>query len=250
MPLWHKRTPHFIHTYSLAPPCPPPPPPCLQVTGYAFGEAGKPGLVVLQEWWGIDGDIKHNGAKFASKGFRVVVPDLYEGKLGLEAEEAHHLMTNLNWPQAVQDVGSAAQFLQAEGSKKVGVTGFCMGGALSLAAAVLVPEIAAAVPFYGIPDPALADPAKMTKPVQGHFGLNDGMKGFSDPEAAKALEEKLKAAGVEHEVHLYEGVGHAFMNETPEGVERRSKLGQGEHHQGAIDTAFERAVTFLHKHLE
>lgn len=89
----------------------------------------------------------------ASKGYRCLIPDLYRGKIGLEAEEAHHLMSNLEWPGAVADIAGAAAFLRQEGSKKVGVAGFCMGGALAIAAAVRAgPELLdAAVPFYGTP---------------------------------------------------------------------------------------------------
>jgi carboxymethylenebutenolidase len=140
--------------------------------------------------------------KIASAGYRVLVPDLYRGKLGSEAEEAHHLMSNQDWPGAVADIGGAARFLKAEGSPKVGVTGFCMGGALALAAAVLVPELDAAAPFYGVPNPGLADTKKVRVPVQGHFGGQDPMKGFSDPLAAADLEENLKAAGVPNEVFI------------------------------------------------
>jgi carboxymethylenebutenolidase len=78
-------------------------------------------------------------------------------------------MTNLDFKAAVEDVAAAADFLRAEGAEKVGVTGFCMGGALSLATAALKPSsVNAAAPFYGIPSPALADPATVKCPVQGH----------------------------------------------------------------------------------
>ncbi len=178
-----------------------------------------------------------------------MIPDLYRGKIGLEAEEAHHLMTNLDWPGAVSDIAGAAAFLRAEGSAKVGVTGFCMGGALAIAAAVRVPDVACAVPFYGIPPLQLADPSTCTKPIQGHYGGKDAMAGFSDPAAVDALEAALKKTGVEVEIHRYATVGHAFMNATEEGKSRRSKLGQGEHDQAAVDLAWERLFGFFGKHL-
>jgi carboxymethylenebutenolidase len=131
-----------------------------------------------------------------------LVPDLYRGKVGAEAEEAHHLMSNLDWPSAVEDIRGAARFLKAEGSPKVGVIGFCMGGALALAAAVHVEELDAAVPFYGVPNPQLADTKKTRVPVQGHFGGQDPMKGFSDAMAAADLDEALAVAGVTHEVFI------------------------------------------------
>jgi carboxymethylenebutenolidase len=179
----------------------------------------------------------------------VLLPDLYRGKLGLEAEEAHHLMSNLDWALAVEDIRGAARQLKAEGSAKVGITGFCMGGALSLAGVGLVEEIDAAAPFYGIPQKALCDPATIRKPVQGHFGTEDNHKGFSDPEAAAALGEALKAAGAEYEILMYPGVGHAFMNDSPESIERKRKLGQGEHDQAAVDLAWSRVFAFFGKHI-
>ncbi len=121
---------------------------------------------------------------------------------------------------------------------------------MSLAGAVHAQgAIDAAVPFYGTPQDQLADVSTIKCPVQGHFGKEDKMAGFSDPAAAAALEEKLKKAGVEHAVFLYDGLGHAFMNELPAAVERRSKLGQGEHHQPSVDLAFGRCVDFLKAHL-
>ncbi len=157
-------------------------------------------------------------------------------------------MSNLDFPGAVKDIQKAAQVLRAEGSKKVGATGFCMGGALVLGAGVLVPEVDAVAPFYGI-NFQLADPATMKKPVQGHFGGQDGMKGFSDPGAVDTLEAKLTASGCEFELFRYPTVGHAFMNATPEGIARKAKLGQGEHDQAAVDQAWDRLVPFFLKHL-
>jgi carboxymethylenebutenolidase len=174
------------------------------------------------------------------------VPDLYRGKLGVEAEEAHHLMSNLDWKGAVEDIRGAARYLrEVEGARKVGVTGFCMGGALTLAAGVLVEEVDAVAPFYGVPGAGLADCAKMRVPVQAHFGQTDSMAGFSDPAAADALEEALKASGVEHTVIRHPGVGHAFMNDLPAAIERKRKLGQGEHVQAEVDRAMAQMTDFF-----
>jgi hypothetical protein len=108
------------------------------------------------------------------------------GTLGLEAEEAHHLMSNLDWPGAVEDIRGAARYLKSsEASAKVGVTGFCMGGALSLSAAVLVDEVDAAAPFYGIPQGV--DLTGVKKPIQGHYGDKDTNAGFSDPAVRRHL---------------------------------------------------------------
>src|SRR6266850_7501747 len=99
--------------------------------------AKAPGVVVIQEWWGLNDQIKGVASRFADAGYRALVPDLYRGKLGLDAKEAEHLMTNLNFGDAAgQDVGGAVQYLKSTGSQTVGVTGFCMGGALTLLSAV------------------------------------------------------------------------------------------------------------------
>src|ERR1700686_3072044 len=113
------------------------------VNGYLTdGAAAAPGIVVIQEWWGLNDQIKGVADKFAAAGYRALVPDLYRGKVALEAKEAEHLMKGLNFAVAAgQDVRGAVQQLKASGSSKVGVTGFCMGGALTLLAAVNVPEV-------------------------------------------------------------------------------------------------------------
>jgi carboxymethylenebutenolidase len=223
------------------------------VPGLFFGSGSvgpKPGVIVLQEWWGITPEIQQQAEKIAQNGFDVIVPDLYRGKLGVDAEEASHLMSNLDFIAAVDDIRGAIEHLQSKDkNRKVGITGFCMGGALTLASAGLVKGIACAAPFYGIPDPRLCDPVNIKIPVQAHFGELDTMKGFSDPEAAALLKKKLEQAGVEHEVFTYQGVGHAFMNDTEAAIKRKKELGFGEHNQAHVEFAWTRLFQFLKKHL-
>jgi carboxymethylenebutenolidase len=125
-----------------------------KVDGYLAepaGGANAPGIVVIQEWWGVNEQIRGVADRLATAGYRALVPDLYRGKSTIEAEEAHHLMTGLNFADAAsQDIRGAVQFLKAHGNK-VGVTGFCMGGALTLLAACMAPEIHASVVWYGCP---------------------------------------------------------------------------------------------------
>ncbi|XWS36780.1 hypothetical protein CRYUN_Cryun20dG0115300 [Craigia yunnanensis] len=109
--------------------------------------------------------------------------------------------------------------------QQVGMTGFCIGGALSIASSVLVPEVDAVVSFYGVPSPELADPAQAKAPIQAHFVELDNIVGFSDVMTAKALEEKLKASGIPYEVHIYPGNAHAFMNMSPESIKEEEGLG-------------------------
>jgi hypothetical protein len=113
--------------------------------------AGAPGVVVIQEWWGLNDQIRGVADRFAAAGYLALVPDLYRGKSTVAAAEAEHLMTHLNFGDAAgQDVRGAVQYLKAR-CARVGVTGFCMGGALTLLAAVHVPEADAGVVWYGFP---------------------------------------------------------------------------------------------------
>jgi carboxymethylenebutenolidase len=181
-----------------------------QTKGYlATAGDGRPGVVVIQEWWGLNDQICGAADRFARAGYNVLAPDLYKGRLTTEPDEANHLMTGLDFPAATyQDLRGAVQHLKRQ-SSKVAVMGFCMGGALTIAAAVHVPEVDATVCFYGIPPKEFADPAKMKVPFQGHFANRDD---WCTPAAVDELEKALKAAGVKHEIYRYDAA-HAFANE-------------------------------------
>lgn len=169
-----------------------------------------PAVVVIQEWWGLNDQIKGVADQLAATGYRVLVPDLYRGKLGLDAKEAEHLMTNLNFGDAAtQDIRGAVQYLK-QTSSKTGVTGFCMGGALTILAAVNVPESDAAVSWYGCPPLEYVDASKIKAPLMAHWALDDA---FFPNSQVDAVEQKLKEAGVKYEGHRYKAK-HAFANET------------------------------------
>jgi carboxymethylenebutenolidase len=178
--------------------------------GYlASAGAGRPGIVVIQEWWGLNDQICGVADRFARAGFNALAPDLYKGRVTQAPDEANHLMTGLDFPGAThQDIRGAVQSLAAQGAK-VGVMGFCMGGALTVAAAVHVPECAAGVCFYGIPPADFADPAKIRIPFQGHFANKDD---WCTPAAADGLEKSMKAAGQTPQIHRYDA-DHGFFNE-------------------------------------
>ena len=178
--------------------------------GYlATAGQGRPGVVVIQEWWGLNDQICGVADRFARAGYNALAPDLYKGRLTTEPDEANHLMTGLDFPAAThQDLRGATQHLKTQ-SGKVAVMGFCMGGALTIAAAVHVPEVAAGVCFYGIPPKDFADPARIRVPFQGHFANQDD---WCTPAAVDDLETTLKAAGVRHEIYRYDAA-HAFFNE-------------------------------------
>jgi carboxymethylenebutenolidase len=175
-----------------------------------------PGVVVIQEWWGVNEQIRGVAERLAIAGYRALVPDLYRGKFTVEAEEAHHLMTGLNFADAAsQDVRGAVQFLKAS-SSRVGVTGFCMGGALTLLAACMAPEIDASVVWYGCPPLEYIDATKIKAPLQGHWATQDE---FFKISSIDQLEAKLRAAGVSYDFHRYLA-HHAFANETAVGPQR------------------------------
>jgi carboxymethylenebutenolidase len=178
--------------------------------GYlASAGQGRPGVVVIQEWWGLNDQICGVADRFARAGYNALAPDLYKGRLTTVPDEANHLMTNLNFADAThQDLRGAAQHLKTS-SGKVAVMGFCMGGALTIAAAVHVPGLAASVCFYGIPPKEFADPAKIAIPFQGHFANQDD---WCTPAAVDTLETAMKAAGQSPEIYRYDAA-HAFFNE-------------------------------------
>ncbi len=178
--------------------------------GYlASAGAGRPGIVVIQEWWGLNDQICGVADRFARAGYNALAPDLYKGRVTQAPDEANHLMTGLDFPGAThQDIRGAVQHLAAQGAK-VGVMGFCMGGALTVAASVHVPEVSAGVCFYGIPPADFANPANIRTPFQGHFANKDD---WCTPAAADGLEQAMKAAGQSPQIYRYDA-DHGFFNE-------------------------------------
>jgi carboxymethylenebutenolidase len=203
-----------------------------------------PGIVVIQEWWGLNDQIRGVADRFAQAGYRALVPDLYRGKSTVEAEEANHLMTNLDFGQAAgQDVRGAVNHLKGSGSARCGVTGFCMGGALTTLAAVHVPEMDAGVIWYGYPPLEYVDAAKIKAPLLGHWATHDEFFAIA---GVDALEAKLRAAGVSFEFHRYDAK-HAFFNETQVGDKRL--LPALEHDAAAASLAWKRTLHFFGRHL-
>jgi carboxymethylenebutenolidase len=176
---------------------------------FAAAGQGRPGVVVIQEWWGLNDQICGVADRFARSGYNALAPDLYKGRVTAQADEANHLMSGLDFADAThQDLRGAAQYLKAQ-STDVAVMGYCMGGALTIAAAVHVSEFVAGVCFYGIPPREFADPAKIRVPLQGHFANKDD---WCTPAAVDDLEKTLKTAGIKHEIYRYDAA-HAFANE-------------------------------------
>jgi len=193
--------------------------------GYvAAAESGAgPGVIVLQEWWGLVPQIKGVCDQLAAEGFTALAPDLYQGEMAehTEMDKAGELMTTLPPERAARDMSAAIDFLldhDACTSSTVGVTGFCMGGLLTLRiAAIAGDRVSAAAPFYGAPlgDDSL-DWSNLSARVEGHFASSDD---FFPPDACEALAAELRALGKDVVFHVYEGTGHGFGNwENPLGT--------------------------------
>ena len=209
---------------------------------YVEPKAGNraPAVVVIQEWWGLNDQIKGVANRLAADGYRALVPDLYRGKVGLDAQEAGHLMSNLNFGDAAsQDIRGAVQHLK-ESSPKVVVMGFCMGGALTMLAAVHAPEADAAVTWYGYPPLEYVDATKIKVPVLGHWATDDA---YFPIQQVDALEQKLKQANVKFEFYRY-NAKHAFANET-----LKQSTGPIVYDAPSAETAWARTMTFLKKHI-
>jgi len=215
-------------------------------SGYlAVPDSGSgPGVLVVQEWWGLVPQIKRVCGRLAAEGFVALAPDLYHGEHAehTEMDKAGELMQSLPPDRAARDMAGAINFLlghEAVRGDQVGVIGFCMGGALALLIAALQGDkVGAVTPFYGAPLGDMApDWSTLSAPVQGHFAENDD---WFPPAATKELERELRDMGKDVEFIVYPGTGHAFGNEdNPIGT----------HNEEAAATAWDRATTFLNAKL-
>src|SRR5881396_888983 len=174
-----------------------------------------PGVLVIQEWWGLDAGIKAMADRLASSGFVALAPDLYHGEVAAhdEMDKAAHLMQSLPPDRAGRDMSGAVDYLSAHSavtSDGIGVVGFCMGGMLAFLIAANRPDkVKAVVPFYGFPQGDMEpDWSKLTASVSGHMAEHDD---YFPPAAAKALEGKLRAMGKDVTLTVHPGTGHAFM---------------------------------------
>ncbi len=195
------------------------------------------GVVVIQEWHGLNDQMKGKVDRFAKEGFLALCPDLYHGKVATNDQEAASLMNQLDWGHAVADIGAAAAHLRghARSNGKVGVLGFCMGGALAFAAALNVDGLACAVPFYGLPQIPPEKLANIKIPVQAHFAKTDE---WAKASVAEEIQKKIRAAGGHMDLFVYDA-GHAFMRETD----------PSKYDAPSAKLAWERTLDFLRKQL-
>jgi carboxymethylenebutenolidase len=210
------------------------------VSGYVArpqAAGSYPAVILFQEYWGVNAHVRSLVDRLAAEGFVVLAPDLYEGVVAKDATEAASLMQKLDWGKAMDQAKGAAKFLAAHprSTGKLGVIGFCMGGALAFAAATEMPELAAAVPFYGIPDPKNTDYSKVRAPILAHFSKTDQ---WAKPELAADVKKQIDAQGGSMTLEVYDA-GHAFMNDTRPEV----------HSPENAKLAWSRSVAFLQEKL-
>jgi carboxymethylenebutenolidase len=175
---------------------------------------GGPGVIVIQEWWGLVPHIKDVADRLAVEGFTALAPDLYHGQVTTEPDEAGKLMMSLNIEQAAKDLSGAVDLLLNDAAvpgDSVGVVGFCMGGGLAIFLACLRPEVSTCVPFYGVgPAAEKADFSRTKASFLGHWGEADHSVSH---EQVDALATKIAAGGGESEMHWYADCDHAFFND-------------------------------------
>lgn len=201
------------------------------------GSGQWPAIIVIHEWWGLNENIKEISDRFAKEGFLALAVDLYKNHVATSKEEAQKLVDNLSLEDGLQICLEAVGYLKSRGDVgKIGVTGFCMGGKYTLALAGYSPEMSACVPFYGhVPQPVDQYLAELKCPVLGHYAeLDDGIP----PAEVQLLKATLTKNGLEHEIIIYPGAHHAFMNDRGD-----------RYNPEAAKQAWERTIKFLEKKL-
>jgi carboxymethylenebutenolidase len=211
-------------------------------TGYmAVPASGKgPGIIVIQEWWGLVPHIKDICDRFAAEGYVALAPDLYHGKSTTSPDEAGKLMMTIQIDQAEKDLRGASTFLlnhEATTASKVGTVGFCMGGALSLFAATKNSQVGACVIFYGGHPNVKPDLPNLQAPVLGLYAERDG---FVTPDSVHELERRLKELDKPAEMHIYPGEDHGFFNDERPTV----------YNEAAAKDAWKRVIEFFSTHLK
>jgi carboxymethylenebutenolidase len=215
-------------------------------SGY-LARAASPGpaVVVIQEWWGLNDQIKKTCDRFAGEGFNALAPDIYHGDMTTEPDEAMKLMMDMKLERAAKDMQGAVAYLRELDEvkpKKIGSVGFCMGGALSLTLASVEP-IDACVTYYGLPSHEI-DYANIQCPVIGHFAELDN---FAPPSAAEEVFKKLKELGKNAQMIVYPGATHAFFNET---THQEMPQRVGEHKPDAAEESWKTTLEFYRLNLK
>ena len=209
-----------------------------RVQGYLAEPEGTPraGMIVIQEWWGLNDDIRGIADRFAVEGYLAVAPDLYDGKVSTEPDEAMKLAMALERDVAARVVDADIAWLKAErGVAKVGCIGFCMGGGLTLATAMRpTSQVDAVHVFYGGGMPPAEQISAITVPVMGSYGAEDTGIPVDQVETLRAA---LESRGLPTDVKIYEGAGHSFFN-----------AGAAHHEPSSVD-AWQRTLVWFAEHL-
>lgn len=201
-------------------------------------DGGGSGLVVIQEWWGVEAHIKDVTERFARAGFVALAPDLYHGQSTTEPDEARKLAMRLDQKRAVKEIAGASRYLRSLAEvapKKVGVVGWCMGGGLAFAVSHATDQFDAVVGFYGRP-PSDKETSRIHCPVMGLFGGAD--EGIPSS-AAESFRKALAKNGKTHEIHVYPQAPHAFFNDTRPHIYRPD----------AAQDAWQKALAWFRQHL-
>jgi carboxymethylenebutenolidase len=211
-----------------------------QVPGYLSlpGTIPAPGLVVIQEWWGLEPHIKDVTDRLAAEGFAALAPDLYHGRVATEPDEARKLAMELEHDRAVAEIDAAAHALLSRSEvrgPKVGIVGFCMGGGLALLTACRSERVGAAVVYYGRNPNPIEQVRNLSCPLLGLYGEAD--QGIP-PSEVERLRQALSEAGKQYQLHIYPRAPHAFFNDTRASYRP----------EAAID-AWRRTLAFFRQHL-
>lgn len=195
-------------------------------------------VLIVHEWFGLNAGMRAHADRFAAAGFHALAVDLYQGMVATDAESARRLAAEMKSRHAMEVIAAAARYMARDprGTGKVGLAGFCMGGAVALAAAANIEQVSAAVTFCGLPPERFnAAVQRSEAPVMGHYGTRDPVVPLSQP---RALFDALAAAGKRALFHAYDA-GHAFM-----------RTGTQSHHPAVADLAWRRTLRFLQETLQ
>ena len=201
--------------------------------------ATHPGIVLIQEWWGIEPHIRDLAQRLVVEGFVVMVPDLYHGQIATEPDDARKLVMMRQMPERLDEIETACEVLRNDpqvAPKKLGMLGFCMGGHVTFRMAARYPHLGAISPWYGGGyDPTPEEVAQVTAPVLAIYGEADG---GIPTEQVRKLEQLYKAAGKDAQFVIYPKAGHAFLNPT-----------HGAYVEGPAQAAWAKAMAFFKTHL-
>jgi len=217
----------------------------LTVRAYLVGPSGKgprPAIIVVQEWWGLNDHIKDVARRYAREGYIAIAPDMYSrlgNRITTDSNEAGRLMSALKMEDGLKDLNATVAYLKSVSgvdTRRIGVTGFCMGGSYALMLPCVNPDIKAAVPFYGqVPNPD-APIKNLACPVLYIYGEEDGWITKSD---VQRLRDALKKYSKPGEIKTYPGAPHAFFNDTRKDVYKPAEA----------KDAWARAIAFFKQHL-